>query len=219
MKTTLRIFTIFILLTSQNILANNSIPSTFLNSNELLNINVTIKNESAEISWDSNAFTNYGFFIIERSDNALTFISLDTVFFCLNNKNYLYTDNLPLTGISYYRIRCKTCNEPEYVSNIFDVEFTFIPSDETFEVMTIFPLPFYEKLTANIKCKIDMVITVQVIDINGKVLCEYSEYCNKGINIVKIPDNSNIINDIYYLIILDENLNKKIIPVLKQNHN
>lgn len=219
MKTTFTSFAIFMLLTSQNILANNTIPSTFLNSNELLNINVTIKNESAEINWDSKAFTNYGYFIIERSDNALTFISLDTIFFCLNNQNYLYTDNLPLTGISYYRIRCKTYNEPEYTSNIFDVNFTSEHSVESFEVMKIFPLPFNEKLTANVKCKTDMLITVQIIDINGKVLSAYSEYCNKGINIVKIPVNANIINGIYYLIILDENLNKKIIQIFKQKNN
>lgn len=219
MKTTLRIFTIFILLTSQNILANNSIEGAFLNSNELLNINITIKDELVKIDWNGKAFTNNGYFIIERSDNALTFSTLDTLLYSLNNQNYLYIDNLPLTGISYYRIRYKSYNEPEYVSNIVDVEFISEKSRETFEVMKIFPLPFYEKLTAKVKCRIEMVLTVQVIDINGKVLCEYSEYCNKGINIIEIPDNSNIINDIYYLIILDENLNKKIIPVLKQNHN
>lgn len=219
MKPILTAFVIFIFLISQNIFANKSIEGAFLNSNELLNINITIKDELVEIDWDGKAFTNNGYFIIERSDNALTFLTLDTLLYSLNNQNYLYIDNLPLTGISYYRIRYKSYNEPEYLSNIVDIEFISEKSSETFEIMKIFPLPFYEKLTAKVKCRIEMVLTVQVIDKNGKLLCEYSEYCNNGINIIEIPDIVNFVNDIYYLIITDKNLNKEIIPVLNQNHN
>lgn len=219
MKTIYTAFVIFIFLFSQNIVANKSNTSGLLNSNELLNINVTTKDELVEINWDAMAFTYNGYFIIERSYNALTFITLDTIFFSSNNQKYLYLDNLPLQDISYYRIRYKSNNEPENISNIFDVELVSQQLNGTFEVMQIFPLPFYESLNTKIKCKVELLITVKVIDINGKLLSEYSKYCNKGINIIEIPEIVNIINDIYYIVILDENLNKKIIHVLKQNHN
>lgn len=94
---------------------------------ELLSFSVNAGAESVLISWETATETNNDFFTIERSGNLESWEILGYVDGAGNSNrplSYSFTDNMPLEGISYYRLK-QTDFDGQYeyfgpVANRFD---------------------------------------------------------------------------------------------------
>ena len=79
--------------TTGNVLAANSIL-----------INSSVQNNNIVISWAKDDQAGVAKYSVERSANGINFNELTTVMVTAN-KNYFYTDNNPVPGPAYYRIK------------------------------------------------------------------------------------------------------------------
>ncbi len=74
---------------------------------ELSTFSATLNNKKVDVKWTTQSEINNDYFTIERSSDNETYTSIGTVDGSGNSTlihNYSFTDNSPLTGISYYRL-------------------------------------------------------------------------------------------------------------------
>jgi hypothetical protein len=213
----MRILTITLLVLScfiQKIYSANQ--NIQLKAIDILNIVSTAVDDHIELSWESNEYENNYFMIVEKSNDGVYFTSLDTIY-NIGLQYYTYIDAQPLTGISYYRIRCAYSNsQSETISNITYIEYKMQQNDP-FEILNSFPIPFSEKLNTRIRCKTNMMLNIKLIGHKGSVIYESSKMCNEGINSLEFSEILNTGNSFYYLTLSDENSNLKTVQLLKQN--
>ena len=80
----------------------------------------TVQNKDAvAVSWSTNGESNVAYFIVEKSDNASSFVEIGRQ----NSKNsttasYLFTDSTVLTNTSFYRIKAVSTNGSFVYSNV-----------------------------------------------------------------------------------------------------
>ncbi|MEO6813629.1 MAG: choice-of-anchor J domain-containing protein [Ginsengibacter sp.] len=73
----------------------------------LVNFNAQPKGKQVLVTWTTSAEYHSNYFVVERSADARTFISVGAIKSVGNNlgANYQLTDSLPLSGINYYRLK------------------------------------------------------------------------------------------------------------------
>ncbi len=75
---------------------------------KLLSFDVRVVNDQAALTWTTASETNNAYFILERSQDAFSWSAItkiDGKGVSRINSTYTYTDELPLTGMSYYRLK------------------------------------------------------------------------------------------------------------------
>ena len=75
---------------------------------KFLSINAVQVQQSVVVKWQTADETNVSYYIIERSADAVHYESIGSLKLKTGNTvsgNYAFTDNAPITGTSYYRIR------------------------------------------------------------------------------------------------------------------
>ena len=104
---------------------------------ELSNFTATLNNKKVDVKWTTQSELNNDYFTVERSADNETFTAIGTVDGSGNTTqlhNYSFTDNNPLTGLSYYRLRQtdfdgqSQANLPVVVNNIGSGVFTVYPN-------------------------------------------------------------------------------------------
>jgi hypothetical protein len=80
-------------------------------------------NEKVYLLWDVPDSSNFEYFIAEKSNNGVQWVTLDTILH--TGSSYRYTDPTPATGLNYYRIVATangkifySISRRAYVSNI-----------------------------------------------------------------------------------------------------
>jgi hypothetical protein len=87
---------------SSNATTSSPLPVTWLS------FTAELKNDKAILDWSTAQETNSSHFVIEKSSDGIQFASAGTVQAAgnsFNPVNYQYTDNDPIDGISYYRLK------------------------------------------------------------------------------------------------------------------
>lgn len=191
-----------------------------LSSNvEISNFNLSTSNSQVEIAWNFKVYEEKCLFVIEKSENAVSFTSVDTVYTQAAIENYGCKDNKPLTGISYYRLRCMKLNGEEITSVISYIEVNESEQVETFKISGLYPVPFVDQFSVTIQSKNDITLSIKCHNLDGKLLFEMSKSCSKGCNTFKINDLVDLKNDSYYLTISDGYLNTKTTHLIKYANN
>ena len=158
----------------------------------LLSFTATIQQTKVLLSWVTTNEINNDYFTIERSNNNKDFIDIGMV---ISNtqpqpqNNYSFTDNLPLTGTSYYRLK----------QTDKDGKFTFskiIPVN----VAAIYKMLIKPNPSANGIFNIDLGtvrnnIAVTITDNNGRQVYKQQLTSAQNINI----NLANTARGIYYL--------------------
>ncbi len=94
---------------------------------ELLSFNVTCSNKKCEIDWETITERNNDFFEVEKSTDAIDFYLLEKVKSKAVNGNsnskikYATTDNEPVSGTSYYRLKQTDLDQSFHYSKIISV--------------------------------------------------------------------------------------------------
>jgi hypothetical protein len=91
-----------------------------------LQANIQINKNLTQIKWEESPSTQTKQYIIERSLDNLNWEQI-SIIDCSPQKNqtieYFYTDYTPIENVSYYRIKDKTKNDEEFISNTVPVNY------------------------------------------------------------------------------------------------
>jgi hypothetical protein len=107
---------------------------------ELVNFNATAVDGQVDINWTTESEVNNDFFTVERSKDAVDFEIVVTVPGAGNSNEVLYyetTDDGPLMGVSYYRLKQTdydgkfTYSKIVAVKNLKDLNFNIMPNPTT----------------------------------------------------------------------------------------
>jgi hypothetical protein len=139
-----------------------------------------VNNSSVKLGWSATEDANYGGYEIERSSNSATWqhvglVSGDGV---AGVHNYEYSDQNPLKGVSYYRLRYSGMAGAGQFSPVRSVKITTLA-----DLVTVTPNP---ASGTNTNLRIDAVISgkmdVRLINMSGKTVFQNSYAVNAGIN-------------------------------------
>lgn len=95
---------------------------------ELINFDVVKNGDKVEVFWTIASEPHHNYFTLERSRNGIDFekVSVIDATSSVNNMiQYLETDNQPLNGISYYRLKLTDLHNENSYSNSIKVNYTF----------------------------------------------------------------------------------------------
>jgi len=170
---------------------------------ELIDFNVIKKMDVAEISWTTKTENNNDYFTIQRSMDGINFTDLKTIDGAGNSNSkidYLWIDESPLNGVSYYRLKQVDFDGQAKFSEIRVIDFTN-------DAALVYPNPVVSGGS----------VSIQGFDFNGSVVT-YTLYDVSGRIILKevLNDNEISINlpaGLYILYISDgiSNVEQKLI--------
>ena len=132
---------------------------------EFLQFEATCQNEFSELIWSTASEISNDYFTIERSADAKNFEVLARVNGNGNSNttiNYKWTDDNPINGASYYRLKQTDFNGAFKYSGIRTV------SCEELDDISIYPNPFENSFTVQLSENSTYPVTVEVIDYLGR---------------------------------------------------
>ncbi len=126
------------------------------------NFIVTKQLDGNLINWHTSTELNTNHFVIQHSIDGSSFTDIGTVkAFGSGANGYQFTDNNPVNGINYYRLKSVDKDGGFSYSKIVSVQFT-VNSNQ----LSVFPNPAKERVTI----KGNHIASVQVVDNLGRVL-------------------------------------------------
>lgn len=167
----------------------------------------TIKNDSKSVTmkWATSAEINNDYFTIERSSNGKDWTEISRIAGAGNSSqilNYSYTDNTPLNGTSYYRLKQTDYNgEYEY----FQSKSVIMDARGKLS-LEVFPNPAKENTTIKLTTLSSGKAIVKVLNINGQIMISERELEGNSLEI----QTSNLPKGLYIIeITQDENILRK----------
>jgi hypothetical protein len=124
----------------------------------------TRKGETIQLSWKADNEQALSGFIIERSVDGNSFETLGSVAAQQANdrQNYNYTDNIPVSGSNYYRLKINETDGGHSYSVVRLVNFGIAQSD-----IVIYPNPVTDKFTVS---KIEKGMQIKLLTSDGRIL-------------------------------------------------
>lgn len=138
-------------------------------------------NKTVSLSWQTSSEQNTSYFSIERSADGIKFESIGKVNAAGNSserKDYSFTDNEPLTGNNFYRLKTMDKDEKYFFSKIICVANN---SNSSFKV---YPNPAQDILYLQLPQTTENT-TISIYDANGRKVKEFAllQGANTSINI------------------------------------
>ena len=99
-------------------------------------------------------------------------------------RNYAFTDNNPLKGINYYRLRMIDLDNTSKLSAVRSVR-----NDGTADI-AIYPNPVKDKLNVTINAENADVAQITINDINGRIIYTANKVITQGENIIPVVVNN-----------------------------
>ena len=163
---------------------------------QLLSFNVEKASKEAFCKWTTVSEENNDYFTIERSIDKINAEAIGKVNGAGNSSeilNYTFTDNAPLSGLSYYRIRQTDFNGKTTASAWKSIDFAVAPQH-----LALFPNPASKHINCSFKADVKGLIEISITDITQKELLKYRTEMVAGQN--RIPVNIESIPDGVYFI-------------------
>jgi Zn-dependent metalloprotease len=129
---------------------------------KLVSFDAVKSGRQTKVSWKTATEENSSNFIIERSADGINFSAIGTMAAAGNStaeRNYGFTDNAPLAGNNYYRLRAVDMDGSADYSRIALVVF------DKHNSLQLFPNPVKDELTIK---NVFSSGTVYIYDVNGK---------------------------------------------------
>ncbi|HEY5750368.1 MAG TPA: T9SS type A sorting domain-containing protein [Chryseolinea sp.] len=160
--------------TSGNTTLSNSTYFALGSTNTVLPVTLSafsavLNNGAVELAWTTRTETNNAYFVIERSDETLSFDSIAWIAGAGNSKlenHYAKTDYYPLPNVSYYRLKQVDFDGTSSYSNVVRIKNTGAPRP----TLIVYPNPTRvgEKLVLRASNVPDRNVSLSMMDISGK---------------------------------------------------
>ena len=159
---------------SQTLTVSYPLPITFLP------LTVTKKNTLAMLHWATLAEQNNDYFEVQRSTDGSNFISITNLTSKGNSAakiEYEFTDNAPLKGLNYYRIKQVDKSGKFTYGNVVSINFT--TNNNT---LKLYPNPAKEIVTFSFYAKEQGLFVANIINAKGVVVKAINLYATYGDN-------------------------------------
>ena len=183
---------------------NNPLPV------KLLKFNARLVKTNVDLNWSTGEEINNKGFDVERSTNGKTFEKIGFVKGSGNStlvNNYSLTDGnaFEKTNVStlFYRLKQFDFNGAFTYSNTVIVKKDIGNNEPVF----VYPNPFKDKLNIDFAALAKGEITVQIIDISGKIIENKKVEVLPGNNSILFETN-HLVNGVYMMNIVGEGINK-----------
>ncbi len=170
---------------------------------ELTYFNATCANDAVSLNWTTVSENNSAYFEVERSSDAIHFTPLKRIPAANTSnqlRNYQYTDNYPLGGINYYRLKqVDTDNAAAAYSNIVQTECS-APAAAT--------QVFYHPLTGimvSIHSDTAKDILLNVYEISGRLVFQENKSIVSGDLSFSLGIPNKLAEGIYIVRVIDGN--------------
>jgi len=152
-----------------------------------------------KLSWSTATEVNLAYFVIQRSTDGKTFSALDKVAASGNKSgsNYAYLDAANASGKVYYRLQMVDKQGNIAYSNVVAIT---LNSGISF---TVYPNPVRNIMSLRVNNDKSETVTVQVIDLLGKVLTQQQAQLNAGTNTLSL-NVSSLASGSYVVVIKGE---------------
>jgi hypothetical protein len=177
---------------------SSALTSSFVRNNVLplllVQFNAQYQNNQIALGWKTTNEVNTATFLIQRSTDANNFTNIGSLP-AKGGGNYNFTDTaLPNTTTIYYRLKMVDKDGSFTYSNIVNCELPVMSS-----VLTIYPNPVKESLLVQMSANKAEKVTVQITNMQGKVLEQNVQDLHVGknnfsINTQKLPKGNYILS-------------------------
>lgn len=175
-------------------------------------------NEKVMVRWITASENDNDFFTIERSANNITFEPLAKINGAGNSselQTYTYTDNKPLPGNNYYRLRQTDFNGK---SETFDpVRVNLKSSKINDEVLKITSAnPFQNYISLSYSSVITEEVEIKLYTSAGSELKSIRQTAEEGVNTFTISSLENLEPGIYFVSVVNSTTKTKAIKIVKR---
>jgi hypothetical protein len=131
----------------------------------LISFTATMQNKTVQLNWKTASENNIDNYLLERSADGRNFNSITTIQ-GLNTAvaNYSYVDNLPLSGISYYRLNIQGASGYQKYSQVVSVK------NNKENGVSIFPSPWQKGEDLNISNDNNEKLIIYFFNAGGQVI-------------------------------------------------
>jgi hypothetical protein len=179
---------------------------------ELIYFSAELKDQEVLCKWETASEKNNDYFEVERSLNGTEFVSIGTVRGAgttTERKDYSLLDKDDCQELRYYRLKQVD----------FDGKFTYsdpvaINCSMSKDELKVYPNPGKNSIISSFYQNENGSVTLQWLDVLGKVVKEETHDAIKGFNMVK-TDISALSNGVYYIRIKDDTDNTRQIKFMK----
>ncbi len=171
---------------------------------QLISFKAKRLNFVVETEWITASEKNNSHFLIERSIDGKKFESIGRVKGAGNStvmNQYRFTDDKPLNGTSYYRLKQFDFDGKFTYSKIEKVDFEGNSGMNEIEVLSLEPNPFTETLNAVYNLPADGETLIRIMDAKGKTVYSENEFRNSGANQFSFNEGYKLKSGIYFLLI------------------
>lgn len=171
-----------------------------------------------KLNWNTATELNNSGFELQRSADGKNFTKLAFVNSKSENGNsasplsYTFVDENPLRGANYYRLNQVDKDGKSTLSEIVTIKGDKVSK---LEVSAIFPNPVKDRLTVKIEGSASEKVSVQVVDLAGKVLSVQNVQVGIGENQISV-NTSKLTNGNYILKVTTENGETSVQKFVKQ---
>ena len=155
-----------------------------------------------KLEWITESETNNDHFTIERSSDGMNYTEIGKVNGAGNSTsilNYVFTDESPLDGDNYYRLRQTDYDgEVDYVKNV-----VYINHENDIIEYLMYPNPATDEITFSTNSSKDELVSVMITDISGREVVKTNLLISNSIK--KTIGISELSDGVYYVIIQDKN--------------
>lgn len=187
--------------------ATGPLSCSILSSPGLVNFTANYSGEKTIVNWEVNDAVSYDSYEVEYSKQTDNFKTASSL---ADNKssNYSYTHQINNQGIIFYRLKLTHKDKSISYSSIVKVN----TSERNINVEQPYPNPFTDKLSVPVNLNKAESVTVQVIDIAGKILKTETVKAAQGNNVITINDLTGLSKGFYFikLIIDDKTIIKRV---------
>ena len=182
----------------------------------LINFEAKIKSQKVNLKWATASETNNSFFTIERSSDGENFERVSQQRGAGNSSTTLFyntTDEFPLSGISYYRLKQTDYDGHSTYSNIETIMNENKEEAVSIEIKSISPNPFSESLEINFTSKFNGPVNILITSSTGQTIVNEVINVNDGFNNYRFRDLSQLTSGMYFVSIIyqDQKITQKVI--------
>jgi hypothetical protein len=162
----------------------------------LVNVSGILKDKYGVIDWTSSDEENGVQYIVEKSTDGINYVSIATIQGKAPNgygDKYRFKDPVALEAPAYYRIVIFEDGKKKRSKLVL-----LSPGSMSFDIRSLVN-PFDTQLSFDIIAPADGITKISILDNFGKVIKSYSQQVSRGINTIKLNENSILSNGVYSL--------------------
>lgn len=179
----------------------NGLQCSFLNGAvlpvEWVSFESVLNGRTVNLNWTTATEENNNFFTIERSTDGINFTEIATVQGSGTSEtmhNYSFTDESPMSGNNYYRLRQTDFNGQFSFSQIVQAYI----SSSSFSLENMYPNPAINELNFSINNTNNHLITLTIMDMFGNIVSRQKADTGAGFYHINV-DISGLSAGVYFV--------------------